>query len=102
MMLAMWSGLGPTMTSITDMPVPAPSRIHSHAIAMTTMRAATTIWRSRRRMASRTVSSAVAVIATAGGEPKEAGPAGGLPLGGGGGWRAVGVGGREGLRAYPE
>src|SRR5881394_885366 len=62
------------------MPVPAPRRIRSHAIALTTMRAATTTWRSRCRMASRTAWSAVAVIAAAGVERREAGPSGAFPV----------------------
>src|SRR5580692_7165641 len=65
-MPAMLSALDPRIMSIADMPVPAPNRIHNHAIAMTAMRAATTTWRSRRRTASRTVSATAAVIAPGG------------------------------------
>src|SRR5258708_6930431 len=101
-MLAMPSGRGSRIMSIADMPVPAPSRIHSHAIAMTTMRAATTTWRSRRRMASRAVSSAVVVIAAAGVERKEAGRAGALPVERGVLGRVEGVVELEAMRVYRE
>src|SRR5438046_4612555 len=101
-MLAMWSGLGLTMTSTADMPVPAPSRIHSHAIVITTMRAATTTWRSRRRMASRTVSFAVAVFAAAGVERKEAGRSGAFPVERDVLGRVEGVVELEAMRVYRE
>ena len=51
-MLAMRSGFGSRMVSIADMPVPAPSRIRSHAIAMTAMRASRT-YRQQRQSSRR-------------------------------------------------